>query len=126
MSNIIVWGITPLLELVAACFFFLLDRRILKHENGQHIVWYRRSLFIGAFIFLVPLLGVYIPEIIISLVVFHGLVLPYSSDFNYQLFTHSLSFFTWLAIFSYAIPLLLFIYIIYLGLIRARYQQEKE
>lgn len=126
MSDIIVWGITPLLELGAACFFFLLDRRILKHESGQHIVWYRRGLFIGAFIFLVPLLGVYIPEMIISLLIFHGSVLPSSSDFDYQLFTHSLSFFTWLAIFSYATPLVLFIYIICLGLIGAKRRQKKE
>ena len=120
MNTTILWGIPPFLDLVGTCFFLWLDQRSQKREGGQGIVWYRRILFVGACLFLIPLLGIYLPEIIISLVVFHGFILPSTADFDYQLFTHSLSFFTWLAIFAYGVDFALVIYIACLGFIGVR------
>lgn len=66
------------------------------------------------------------PQLIITLFVFHGSLLPSSPDFNYQLFTHSLSFIIWFSIISYGLTVLLIIYVIYLGIRGVFYQNGQQ
>ena len=113
----LMWSAIQFIALAAVCFFFWLDRLFMKREKeqGQRTAWYRRPSLVASWIFLVPLLGVEIPKMIVTLVVFHGSVLPDDPDFDYQVFKHSLSFITWISICSYGVTILLIIYLIYLG-----------
>lgn len=121
------WGVILLFNLAAACLLFGLDHKVKREgEQGRHTRWFHRGFFVAGWIFLVPLLGVQVPQLIITLFVFHGSVLPSSPDFSYQLFKHSLSFIIWLFIFSYGLTILLVIYAIYLGIRGALYQREQQ
>jgi hypothetical protein len=126
--NYLMWGFTQLVALAAACFLFGLDRRQVKREReqGQHTRWFQRGFFVAGWIFGVPLLGVQLPQLIISLFVFHDSVFPSSFDFNYRLFQHSLSFFIWISVFSYGLSVLLIVYVIFLGIRGAGYQREQQ
>ncbi len=125
-SYYLMWSITQLFVLAGAALFFGLDRTQVKRarEQGHRTNWYHRGFFVASWIFLVPLLGIQLPEFIVTFFVFHCSVLPSSPDFSYQLFRHSLLFITWLFIISYGLTILLIIYAIYLGIRTALHQQK--
>ena len=122
----LIWVLSRIMSFAAACFLFMLDRKNVKRmrANNQHAGWYQRGLFLCGWVFLIPLIGADIPQLLISLLLFHGTVLPTNPDFDYQLSIHSLSFFIWLAIFAYGINIVLVIYLVYLG-VRSNLSQRK-
>jgi len=123
----LMWCITQLLALAAACLLFWLDQKVKREgEQGRRTRWFQRGFFVAGWIFLVPFLGVQVPQLMITLFVFHGSVLPSSPDFSYQLFTHSLSIILWLSLFSYGLTILLGIYAMYLGIRGALSQREQQ
>lgn len=122
------WCLLRLLNIAAACFLFMLDRKSVQRmrANNRHAVWYRRGFFLGAWFFLLPLIGIDGPQMMISLLLFHGTVLPFNLDFDYQLSLHSLSIFTWLAIFTYGVNIMLISYCMYLGVSNLLSQRKEE
>ena len=122
----LMWLALQLFVFAAACFFFCLDFRQVKRERkkGQYTIWYHRGFFVTGWLFLIPFLGIAVPDTIITLEVFHGSVLPSSPDFDYQISKHSLSFIIWLSFFSYGVTTILIIYTIFLGIRKALSQRK--
>lgn len=125
-----VWSaIIQFFALMVGVIFILVDWRAARREQekGQlQRVWYCRGLTIGGLMLVVPVLGKALPEMMISLVVFRGFLLPSSSDFDYQIYAHSLVFFTWLSFLTELVTIALLCYAIYLAMKTYRQQREEQ
>lgn len=125
-----VWSaFLQLLAIAIGCAFFLVDRERIRRVRMQRqhtTTKYRREFLFVSLIFLLPTLGKTLPEMIISLVVFRGSVLPSSPDFTYQLHTHSLDFFIWLAVVSIILSTALIMFTIFLGILIYKQRERSD
>lgn len=116
-----------IVHFLLGCFCIIIGAlKIKKEKTGRQTrVWYSRLLIIVGFAIIVYELGQVIPDNAISLIVFHGSLVPGTSDFGSQVYRR-FNFFNGLSLISQILCLVLVIWAAIVGIREKRKSDERK